>query len=300
MYYVLFLLFGLISCSSDQELKSLVKNEISHQDQNLDDSLKLDPLVEFDRSGIRERIDSIQKNGGELVVHCLVPLCDNENQGIVPVSKSLGDGLNLRTNLYWATGHGMKAYYQKSSRWKTLKIYQPESPDILERCVFQSKIGKATVYLITDGYRGDRMPECLDDYFGSLAGNKNEFVEIDSLHVGIASNADLVAFNGHNGLMDNYIDRVKATNNREKDAVAIGCTSNAFFKPYFLEARAYPLVMTTGLMYPGAFILDDIIQKWAVNASDLEIRYAAGDAYNRIMKCGQRGGRNLFSTGWDG
>lgn len=299
MYLCLLLFLGLLSCAEPDE------NFVGHQstkDSIETDTvhLELDSLIQFDRTRIIAKIDSIQKVGGDLFVHCLVPLCDNENQGIVPVSESLGDGLNLRTNLYWATGHGMKAYFQKSSKWKTLKIYTPDSPDILERAVFRAKIGKANVYLISDAYRGDRMPECLRDYFQSLSGKKKEVFQIDSLKIQLNGNADMIAFNGHNGLMDAHAEFENAQDNREKDAVAIGCVSNSYFKPYFFQARAYPLVMTTGLMYPGAFILDDVIQKWAMNESELNIRYAAGDAYNRVMKCGQRGGRNLFSTGWDG
>jgi hypothetical protein len=288
----------MFSCSSDIDI--LDKNEEVVENESIEDSIKLTPITQFDRKNIRSKIDSIKLSGGDLFVHCLVPLCDNDNQGIVPVSKSLGDGLNLRTNLYWATGHGMKGYFKKSANWKTLRIYNPTNPNILERCVFRRKIGKANVYLITDAYRGDRMKECLDDYFSSLAGGIKDTLQIDSIIVNINSSADLIAFNGHNGLMDNVIDIVDAKDNRERDAVAIGCISNEYFKPYFESTRAYPLVMTTGLMYPGAFVLEDIIKKWATNSTDLEIRYAAGDAYNRIMKCGQNGGRNLFSTGWDG
>ncbi|MFT4759165.1 MAG: hypothetical protein ACI9XO_004463 [Paraglaciecola sp.] len=36
-----------------------------------------------------------------LVVPVFMPLCDNENQGIVPVNARRGDGLNLKSNLYW-------------------------------------------------------------------------------------------------------------------------------------------------------------------------------------------------------
>ncbi|MEZ4937834.1 MAG: hypothetical protein R2799_09605 [Crocinitomicaceae bacterium] len=302
MQLIIFALLFLSSCSFETPLNESKNAGTLSEEKEVyfSDPIQLDSLKEFSREGIRERIDSIQKVGGDLYVHCLVPLCDNDNQGIVKVSQSLGDGLNLRTNLYWATGHGMKAYFQKSSKWKTIKIYNPESDDILERAVFRSKIGNSTVYLITDAYRGDRMKECLEDYFRSLAGGKNDSLIIDSLTVYLNSKADLIGFNGHNGLMDVPVDKVVAVDNREKDAVAIGCISNSYFKPYFFQARAFPLVMTTGLMYPGAFIFDDIIQKWAINATDLEIKYAAGDAYNRVMKCGQRGGRNLFSTGWEG
>ena len=34
-------------------------------------------------------------------IHVLVALCDNINQGIVPVPPQLGDGQDPRNNLYW-------------------------------------------------------------------------------------------------------------------------------------------------------------------------------------------------------
>ena len=34
-------------------------------------------------------------------IHVVVALCDNENQGIVPVPEKLGNGKEPLTNLYW-------------------------------------------------------------------------------------------------------------------------------------------------------------------------------------------------------
>ena len=293
---VLSILF--FSCKTDVQHEGKEDTTVTNKEIILKDTIKLNPISEFEREKIKVYIDSIQAVGGNLFVHCLVPLCDNDNQGIVPVSKSLGDGLSLRTNLYWATGHGMSGYFKKKSEWQTIKIYNPSDTNILQRAIFRSKVKNAYVYLINDAYRGDRMPECLDAYFLSLAGGKKDSVLVDSIWIKMNSSADMMAFNGHNGLMDTDIDEVESKDNRERDAIAIGCISEDYFRSYYFKARAYPLVMTTGLMYPGAFVLDDIIKKWAINSSELEMRYAAGDAYNRIMKCGQRGGRNLFSTGW--
>src|SRR5215212_939370 len=51
------------------------------------------------------------------VVHVLVALCDNENQGIVPVPKFLGDGEDPAKNLYWGAAFGIKTFFSKSSSW---------------------------------------------------------------------------------------------------------------------------------------------------------------------------------------
>ena len=52
-----------------------------------------------------------------LVAHVLVALCDNENQGIVPVPKTLGNGLDLRNNLYWGALYGIRTEFKKSANW---------------------------------------------------------------------------------------------------------------------------------------------------------------------------------------
>ena len=35
------------------------------------------------------------------VIHAFVALCDNKNQGIVPVQEKLGNGDDAQNNLYW-------------------------------------------------------------------------------------------------------------------------------------------------------------------------------------------------------
>ena len=57
------------------------------------------------------------KNQGK-VIHVLVALCDNENQGIVPVPAHLGDGEDPKKNLYWGAAYGVKTFFSKSNDWK--------------------------------------------------------------------------------------------------------------------------------------------------------------------------------------
>ena len=64
----------------------------------------------FSREKILQNLKEKRKQSKPFSIHFLVPLCDNENQGIVPVNKQLGDGLNLKTNLYWGAGYGIKTY----------------------------------------------------------------------------------------------------------------------------------------------------------------------------------------------
>ena len=67
-------------------------------------------LGEFSRDEIKERLLAKIEKKEDLFVHVFVPLCDNEHQGIVPVNKSLGDGFNPHSNLYWGALYGVKTH----------------------------------------------------------------------------------------------------------------------------------------------------------------------------------------------
>ncbi|MBD3637253.1 MAG: hypothetical protein HUJ25_07880 [Crocinitomicaceae bacterium] len=281
----------IVSEQSNDTLKTIIKPEV-----------KFNPLdhVPDDRneivSNLQQKIDQKQP----LVVHCLAPLCDNDNQGIVPTTESLGDGFSLRTNLYWATSYGMKKYFVKNKSWKHLEVTNFIASDtIMERVAFeQSYENGASVILICDAYRGDMMAPCVYDFLNALAGNLRDSINYKDGFLQIGQEADMMAFNGHNGLMDVYADTIYAKSKRIKDAVVIACSSKSYFNPYFVQTNSYPLLNTTSLLWPGAMILEAVIEKWALLRPDEEIEHAAGDAYHDVKECGRQSARNMFSSGW--
>jgi hypothetical protein len=252
------------------------------------------------RIEIIKKIKSKIENNIPLVVHVNVPLCDNENQGIVPTSPSLGNGMDLKRNLYWATSKGMKRFFKELSDWKLLSSELESNEDVLERVVFKKKFSNgAIVYLVADAYRGDRMVRCLQDHFNALSGVLKDTLIINSDTIGIYGNADLLAFNGHNGLMDETVFFDKSVDGIARDAVTIACISGDYFKTRYQATNSYPLVHTTNLLYPGAFILEGVINSWANLESDKECKIAAGKGYYKHKpKSGPNGSQNLFSFGW--
>lgn len=246
------------------------------------------------------RLQQKMKSKKPLVVHVLVPLCDNENQGIVPVNKQLGDGMNLKTNLYWGAGYGIKSYFKKYGGWKLMHSVLDSSATVLERCVFYKKNAKGTeIYLVADAYRGDKMKECLHDFFRSLGGWKNETDTVSGKNLSLYSGADLLVFNGHDGLMDDTVKMYYSKDSVEREAVSISCYSKHFFNPYYENCGAYPLTGTSGLLAPEAYVLAAIIDSWAELKSANEIRIAAGDGYySKHPKSTQSGARGLFTSGW--
>jgi hypothetical protein len=253
------------------------------------------------RTSIVNYLKQKVENDEPLVAHVLVPLCDNEHQGIVPTSASIGNGMDPDHNLYWMTSKGMKRFFRDLPDWNMLQTYENVGDHILERAVFKKTFDNgATVILVADAYRGDRMHECLNDYFNSLSGNFIDSLEVEGTYLQINGNADLVAFNGHNGLMDETTKYEYANEStKPKDAVSISCASGGYFKDHYWSTSSYPLVHTTNLLYPGAFILEGILNEWALLKSDEDCKKAAGKAYYKHKpKSGPNGSQNLFDFGW--
>lgn len=256
-------------------------------------------LQPFERDSIELNLNRKILAGDTLVVHVLVPLCDNFFQGIVPTTPSLGDGFNLKSNLYWATRHGLKRYFAENSKWNTLANISEGNDTILERVSFYRQFeNSAKVILICDAYRGDRMAECLRDYFLFLAGKKSDSLVTRMSEIPCGESADLIVFNGHNGMYEAPPDSIFATQKRQKDAVVIACGSYWNYTPFIENTNCYPLVTTTQSMYPGATVIDKIIEQWAMLKSAESIRYAAACGYNEMKNCGVENVDPMFYSGW--
>lgn len=291
------IIFTLLGCTSDsasqkEKLGSIPKAVFTKE--------KIKKTVfPKDRVEILKRLQQKIKDKKPLVIHAFVPLCDNENQGIVPVSKSLGDGLNLRTNLYWGALYGVKTHFKKQKDWEFLFSKKDLNGNVLERVIFFKKYKNgAEVYFVADAYRGDKMRVCLADYFAALSNeNQKEFDFLDK-RIGVEGNADLIVFNGHNGLMDTSIEFPNNVHTSAKDAIAIACVSFDYFKEYYQQVNAYPLLNTKNLLAPEAYVLENVFDAWANLKDEKAIHHAAGSAYNQYQKCGLKGAKRLFQSGW--
>lgn len=251
-------------------------------------------FIPFSRDSILSAMKRKVAEGKPLVAHVFVPLCDNEHQGIVPVNASLGDGMNLNTNLYWGARYGVRSYFKSQSGWKLVETRENPFPDVLERLVFRRTFpGGHDVILIADAWRGDRMEACVAGFFAALAGSRTDSAY---LQYGFP---DLVAFNGHNGMMDNLDLGLETDRDTlRKDAVVIACASHSWFRERLNFAGAYPLVATNNLMAPEAYVLEAVISHWARFETEAAVLDAAGRAYHQYQQCGERGARRLFRGGW--
>jgi hypothetical protein len=231
------------------------------------------------------------------VIHVLVALCDNENQGIVPVPKAIGNGQDAKNNLYWGCGFGVKTYFKKQTDWKLIKQIDLPSKQIYERLVFKHK--DSSVYLVADAYNGAMIKQTVIDFLDYAAGKNKVTLTIESIKLNIGGNADLICYVGHNGLMDFSLnDYPSKVDSKKRELIILACASKNYFYNHVKKAGAYPLLWTTHLMCPEAYTLDTAIDSWIVNDSPDKTREKAAQTYNQYQKCGMKGARNLLVTGF--
>jgi hypothetical protein len=230
------------------------------------------------------------------IIHIFVALCDNKYQGIVPVSAKIGNGQDPNNNLYWGWGYGVRTYFKNSKEWKLIKTQKIDSI-ILERIVF--KHVTKNYYLVADAYNGKYIRECTNDFLNSSCGKYKDTLQLNNITIGINGNSKLVAYIGHDGLMDFQLSGTYQNNDKTtRDIIILACYSKRFFSPHLTTAKVKPLVWTTGLMGPEAYTIHDAITGYVNNESDENIRTRAALAYSKFTKCSEKSARNLLVTGW--
>ena len=229
-------------------------------------------------------------------IHVFVALCDNKYQGIIPVPAKLGNGQELDNNLYWGSSYGVRTFFKKSKEWTLVKTLKTGKP-ILERLIFKNNL--KNYYLVADAYDGQYIKQTTKDFLFSCSGQLKDTLHIGSKVIGINGNAGLLAYIGHDGLMDFHItDSIKNFDGRARDCIILACVSKTYFAPFIKASKSYPLVWTTGLMCPEAYTLHDAISGYVNNELHEQIRSLAAAAYNKYQKFGFEASNRLLVSGW--
>lgn len=230
-------------------------------------------------------------------IHVLVALCDNEFQGIVPVPPKIGNGKDPDNNLYWGCGYGIRTFFQKSEEWELIRT-QKLSDLRLERLIFRH-LEQDDYYLVADAYNGEYIKECTQDFLYSCAGKDKDTLHVGGKVIGIHGNSKLLAYIGHDGLMEfSLTENFKNVDGKKRDCIILACISQKYFAPYLKPTKANPLVWTTGLMCPEAYTLHDALAGYVRNESPEVIRKKAALAYHKYQKCGENAALNLLVRGF--
>jgi len=231
-------------------------------------------------------------------VHVFVALCDNINQGIVPVPANLGNGQDPTSNLYWGALYGIKTYFKsKAPEWTYVKLIPSEDTLVLERVLFKHKT--KDIYMLADAYNGKYIKECTEEFLKASNGQRAQIITFNGKSITFGGKSDLVCYIGHDGLM-NFDVNVSFNSNTENkiETIILACYSRDYFQHLIKKANAKPLLWTTHLMAPEAYTLEAALEGWVNRETDLQIEERAAQAYNKYQKCGIKGARYLFTTGF--
>jgi hypothetical protein len=203
------------------------------------------------------------------VIHVFVALCDNASQGIVPVPARIGNGDDPKNNLYWGAAFGIKTFFEKSPDWRLITTTSQPREDVLERCIFKHKT--KDVYLIADAYKGSSIKRATMDFLMASAGRNEEAMNVSAgaatISLSAGGSASLVAYIGHNGLMDFQLgSSPRRKGEGKRDAIILACLSKSYFAAALWEGGANPLLWTSGLMAPEAYTLKGAIVSQGIKA----------------------------------
>ncbi len=227
-------------------------------------------------------------------IHVIVALCDNVHQGIVPVSKTLGNGQDPANNLYWGAMYGVKTIFSNSDDWHRVEGVKPENKRILERCVFKHKTDNAC--LVADAYDGAFIRDAVEYLINAAYGKVFDTLKQDSTAIPLGSGADLLVYAGHNGLMDFKLAPPEANDSAvETDVIILACASEYYFRPVLANAHTRALIRTTGLMAPEAYTIEAALAGWLEGEKPSQIRERAATAYSKYQKCSLTAARKLFA-----
>ncbi|MEP6676359.1 MAG: hypothetical protein ABJA78_14440 [Ferruginibacter sp.] len=238
------------------------------------------------------KIHSPEFDSSFKTIHVFVALCDNKYQGIVPVPAAIGNGQDPDNNLYWGCGFGVRTYFSKSNQWTLIRKQKIDSIK-MERLIFKHKT--KNYYLIADAYNGKYIKQATIDFLQSCAGMMKDTIRINNKTIGIYGNAKLIAFVGHDGLMDfNLTNTYKNADGKRRDAIILACISKKYFSQHLQPTGARALVWSNGLMSPEAYTLHDAIATYMNDGNAEQVRNSAAEAYAKFQHCSKKAALGLL------
>jgi hypothetical protein len=231
-----------------------------------------------------------------------VALADNAHQGIIPVPAALGNGDDPDRNLYWGAAFGVRTCFGKSAEWHETLTFEKPYKTVLERSVFEHKT--QNVVIVADAYQGREIKQALTDFLTAAAGKQLHVGEPVACTIGgmvwcPLEDADVVAYVGHDGLMDFSLKEVvSGQKDARRSAIVLACASKRYFGSVLRPTGAQPLLWTTNVMAPEAYTLKAALDAWVAGEPDEQIRQRAAAAYAQYQKISTKAALGLFSSGW--
>ncbi|MBL8740935.1 MAG: hypothetical protein JNK04_07575 [Myxococcales bacterium] len=244
------------------------------------------------------RMQARVKKDGVLVVHVLVPLCDNAQ--IVCGSKAAGDPVDLARNLYWGAVFGQKRFFTRKASSFTEVSVAKGAGSHLERAVVRRFVegapwgreGKVELVVVLDAFRGDRIDSVVDAFFNEAAGGASVAFEDGGKQRKLA--VTVVGYAGHNRMMDGKKPPALGEPGDAIPSFVMACHSRSWFERALHQRGSDMLIMTKQLMAPEGYVVEAIVGAVGENAGTATIKRRAIAAYAKWQKIEERVAATIF------
>jgi len=247
-------------------------------------------------AGLTARVVDDLSHGKPLVAEVHVPLCDNTI--IACGNAKLGDGDNPDTNLYWSTTPGFGAWFaRRGGGWKRVLHRRDATADVVAIDVYRRTMRTPAAWreagapatfeldLVIHGWRGKAIDAALASYAADVSGGPaRELVLDDRSTLRAGGAAQLVAWVGHNRLMDLEAFAWPRAGKRATGTIAIACDTAPYMEREVSGATRVPLLMTRDLLFANAAPLEATVIAFAEGAGYARMRRAAAVAYAAVQK----------------
>jgi len=248
-------------------------------------------------TGLTDRVIEDLAAGRPLVVEVHVPLCE---QAIIACGNAkLGDGDNPDTNLYWSTTPGFGSWFaRRTSGWKRVLVQragETGDADLLAVHVYRRRVtspaawrkrgapAKLEIDLVVRAWRGTAIDRALTAYAADLSGGAARTLKLaDDSTLQAGGAAQIVAWVGHNRLMDLAPYTWPAPGTSTKGAIAIACHTAAYMEATVPSSTRVPLLMTRDFLFANAAPLEATVLAFAAGGSYAKIRVDAATAYAHV------------------
>jgi len=258
--------------------------------------------------------------GKPVVVQVHVPLCDN---AIIRCGGSgLGDGNNLKRNLYWATSEGLVGWMDRRDSGWTAELRATGDvvgePEVLEVRAWRRDVDmpaawrgpgmprRFTVHLVGFGWRGTSIDRALSAYLSDLFRARPRMISVvdpatnRKLELAAGGRARIVAWAGHNRLMDVRADWAELTRTQEvgfrKGALAIACYSAEYLRPAMPGPSRVPLLLTASFVMASSAAVEQSVMAFVAGGDFAAIRAGGTAGYARGQRRPVEKVRNGFTN----
>jgi len=252
---------------------------------------------------VEQRMRADVAAGRPVVAHVIVALCDNLHQGIVKAPKGIGNGQDPRANLYWGAGYGVRSYFSRQAGYSLRQ--HTYSGQVLDKIVLAKELPgsghQVKLVVVAEAWDGSAIAPAISRFLRLAAGYDAESIAspvAGQAAIAAGGDAAIIAFVGHNGLMDFAAPCCPEARRgaAPRSSIILACASQQYFSDLLRAGGSHALLLTTGLMAPEAYSLEEALRTFAVGGSPMDARRAAAAVYDRVQHCGLAGAMHLFAS----